>query len=149
MARSGGDVHGDYSRKQQMLSHFGGQLEALRCVRAITDDARNVWFHKMLVALGYEPPDPAPPGAAQVICVGDPKLRPEPPLELPSPQFLRSARGPDEQIEVHGIRFRVGAVEIYDAAGDIRWRVSPEPDPCSFCPDERAALEADMAGVDD
>ena len=127
MARSGGDVHGDYSRKQQMLSHFGGQLEALRYVRAITDDERNVWFRKMLVALGYEPPDPAPPGAAQVICVGDPKLRPEPPLELPSPQFFRSARGPDEQIEVHGVRFRVGAVEIYDAAVDIRWRVSRNP----------------------
>ena len=54
MARSGGDVHGDYSRKQQMLSHFGGQLEALRYVRAITDDERNVWFHKMLVALGAD-----------------------------------------------------------------------------------------------
>jgi hypothetical protein len=50
---------------------------------------------------------------------------------------------------VHGGRFRVIAVEVYDTAIVVRWRAAPEPDISLAFPAEAAALEADVSGLED
>jgi hypothetical protein len=62
--------------------------------------------------------------------------------------FIRSQPGPNEEFEVHGGRLRIIAVEFYDSAVVVRWRVSPEPDVTSAFPDEAAALEQDLVGLE-
>ena len=118
----------DYGQRQQTLAGFGGRLDALVYVGAISDDERNEWHRKMLVALGYELPDPPPPGAMQAIFVGDPRYVPEPVPQPPVPDFIRSVPGPLEQIELHGVRLRVLSVEMYDVAVEVRWRAVPDPE---------------------
>jgi len=80
----------DYEFKQRELSHFAGVLAAFRYIGDVTQEEEHDWYRKMLVALGYDTPDPAPPGVAQAIYVGDPKKRPP-----PSP--------PETQPSVHSI----------------------------------------------
>jgi hypothetical protein len=140
----------DYEAKQNQLSHFAGVLAAFRYVGDVTQDEEHIWYRKMLVALGYEPPDPAPPGTAQAIYVGDPAERPVPPPQPESaPAFVRSQPGPDAEFEVHGAKIRVIAVEFYDSAVVVRWRVSPEPEITAAFPHEAAALEQDLVGLED
>jgi hypothetical protein len=131
------------------LSHFAGVLAAFRYVGDLTQEEEHAWYRKMLVALGYELPDPAPPGAARAIYVGDPTKRPL--LQSPehSPAFLRSHPGPDQEFEVFGGRFRIMSVEIYDISIVLRWRASPEPDISLAFPGESAELERDLAGLED
>lgn len=149
-ARAGLGVRDDYEAKQSGLSSFRGSLAAFRYIGEITQDEENAWFRKMLVALGYEPPDPPPPGVAQAIYVGDPAKRPaQPPTPPSAPAFIRSQPGPDEEFEIHGGRLRVIAIEFYDTVVAVRWRVSPEPEITSVFPDEAAALEQDLVGLED
>jgi hypothetical protein len=125
-------------------------LAAFRYVGDVTQDEENEWYRNMLAALGYELPDPPPPGTAQAIYVGDPEKRPaQPPFPSRAPVFDRSQAGPDEEFEVHGGRLRVIAVEFYDSVVVVRWRVSPEPDITSVFPRETAALEQDLVGLED
>jgi len=150
-AQARGDTrHGDdFGLRQQTLVGFGGRLDALVYVGAITNDERNEWNRKMLVALGYEAPDAPPNGTLQAIFVGDPAQVREPLLQPPVPEFIRSVPGPLEQVEVHGVRFRVLSVELYDVAVEVRWRAVPDPDPWLFFPGERLDLEADLFGLDE
>jgi hypothetical protein len=141
--------HPDYDAKQSQLIHFAGVLAGFRYLGAITQDEEHDWFRKMLVALGYEPPEPTPPGVSRAIYVGDPANRPAAGEPRPSPVFVRSQPGPDEEFDVHGGRFRVMSVEFYDSAVVFRWRSSPEPEVSSVFPDEMAALERDLVGLDD
>jgi hypothetical protein len=140
----------DYEAKQKGLSHFAGVLAAFRYTGDITQDDEHAWHRKMLVALGYELPDPPPPGMSQAIYLGDPAKRPVPPPNPSSaPLFIRSHPGPDEEFEIHGGKLRVIAVEFYDSVVLVRWRVSPEPDIASVFPEEAAALEQDLVGLED
>jgi len=142
-------VRDDYETKQNQLSHFAGVLAAFRYVGDLTQDEEHTWYRKMLVALGYEPPDPAPPGVSQAIYVGDPEKRPAPPPPEHAPVFVRSHPGPDQEFEVHGGKLRVISIEVYDTAVVVRWRASPEPDLSSAFPGETADLERDLAGLED
>jgi hypothetical protein len=63
--------------------------------------------------------------------------------------FVRSLPGPDDEIEIHGGKLRVIAIEFYDSAVAIRWRVSPQPDIGSAFPEETAALERDLIGLEE
>jgi hypothetical protein len=149
-ARAGLGVRDDYEAKQTGLSSFRGALAAFRYMGEITQDEENAWFRKMLVALGYELPDPAPPGVAQAIYVGDPAKRPAPlPTPPSAPIFIRSQPGPDEEFEFHGGRLRVIAVEFYDSSVLVRWRFSPEPEITSVFLEEAATLEEDLEGLED
>ena len=143
-------IRDDYEAKQNGLSHFAGVLAAFRYTGDITQDEEHAWYRKMLIALGYELPDPPPPGMAQAIYVGDPEKRPIPPSSPSSaPEFIRSLQGPDREFEIHGGKLRVIAVEFYDSVVLVRWRVSPEPDIASVFPEEAAALEQDLVGLED
>jgi hypothetical protein len=148
-ARAGAGGGQDYEAKQRSLIHFSGVLGAFRYLDEITQDEEQTWNRKMLVALGYEPPEPGPPGTATAIYVGDPKKRPPAPQPQDPPVFIRSIAGPDQEFDVHGGRFRVIAVEIYDTSVTIRWRSAPEPDVWAAFPKEAAALEQDMEGLEE
>jgi hypothetical protein len=148
-ARAHLGVRDDYEAKQNQLSHFAGVLSGFRYLGAITQEEEHVWNRKMLVALGYELPDPASPGVAQAIYVGDPAKRPARPQPRSAPVFIRSQPGPDDEFEVHGGRLRIIAFEFYDSVLAVRWRVSPRPDVTSAFPHESAALEQDLVGLED
>ena len=139
----------DVERRQQTLAHFGGRLDALVYVGAISHDERNEWFAKMLAAVGYEVPDPPPAGSARAIFVGDPARAQDPMPRSPVPEFLRSVPGPLEEIERHGVRLRVLSVELYDVAVEVRWRAVPDPDPWLFFPEDRFDLESDLLGMEE
>ncbi len=139
----------DYEAKQRQLSHFAGVLAGFRYLEVVTHEEQQDWYRRMLVALGYEAPDPAPPGVIRTIYVGDPAKRPPPPQPRSTPVFIRSQPGPDKEFEVHGGRLRVIALEFYDSAVVVRWHVSPQPDIASVFPDETAALERDLVGLEE
>jgi hypothetical protein len=142
-------IRDDYESKKNQLSHFAGVLAGFRYLKAVTQQEEEDWYHRMLVGLGYTLPDPAPPGFSQAIYVGDPAKRP--PIAPPrgAPLFIRSQPGPDQEFEIHGGKLRVIAVEFYDSTVTIRWRVSPQPDIASAFPDEAAALEHDLIGLEE
>ena len=149
-ARAGLGMRSDYESRFGNLSHFAGVLAGYRYLGVITQDEENAWSRKMLIALGYAPPEPAPPGEARAMYIGDPKdLHPEVEIVETIPRFVRSVAGPDEEFELYGGKLRVVAVEIYDNSAVVRWRVSPEPDISAVFPDEAMALETDIEGLED
>ena len=148
-ARARLGIRDDYESKQLGLSHFAGVLAGFRYLDVVTQEEERSWYRKMLVALGYELPDPAPPGFARAIYTGDPEKRPLSPAPETTPQFVRSVPGPDQEFEVHEGRLRVIAAEIYDTGVVIRWRVAPEPAISSVFPAEAAAFDADVEGLEE
>jgi hypothetical protein len=148
-ARGHREIRDDYEAKRSQLSGFAGILAGFRYLGAVTQDEEQVWYHRMLVALGYELPDPAPPGVSRAMYVGDPAKRPPSPQHRSVPIFIRSQPGPDQEFEIHGGKLRVIAIEFYDSVVAIRWRVSPQPDVASVFPDEIAALENDLIGLEE
>ena len=75
-------------RREGILAHFGGSLEAFRHLGVMSHDEINDWNDRMLVALGIKPPERVP-GVAQVVWVGDgepPEPDPRPP---PRPSFAK------------------------------------------------------------
>lgn len=149
-ARADAGARDDYEAKQRTLSHFAGVLAGFRYLIAVTQEEEQTWYRKMLAALGYELPDPPPPGISQAIYVGDPKKRPAArPESEQAPAFVRSHPGPDQEFELYGGKLRVIAIEVYDSSVVVRWRVAPEPDISLAFPTEAEALERDMEGLED
>lgn len=136
--------------RQGILTGFSGAIGAFRYLGELTEDEERDWRNRMLVALGIDPPEPAPPGVSRAIFVGDPKaqpmMSPEPP---PIPQFVCSVVGPDIEVDLHGGRLRVLGIDIYDTKVLVRWRVAPQPDVALVCPEEEAQLLRDIEGTDD
>jgi hypothetical protein len=117
-------------RSKWTVAHSGRRLTTSNCawLRASRPSSRNV----------------------STIDVGDPAKRPVRPAFPPNaPVFVRSQPGPDEGFEIHGGRLRVIAVEFYDSVVAVRWRASPEPDIALAFPQETAAPEQDLAGLED
>jgi hypothetical protein len=150
MARGLLGVRDDYEAKQNALAHFAGVLAAFRYVEDLSQDEEHAWYRRMLVAMGYEPPESPPAGTAQAIYLGDPAKRPVLPSQPDiAPTFVRSQSGPDDEFEIYGGRLRVISIEIYDSVVAVRWRVSPEPDIALAFPQESVALEQDLEGLED
>lgn len=150
MARGFLGIRDDYEAKQNAMAHFAGVLAAFRYVEDLTQEEEHAWYRRMLVAMGYEPPEPPPAGTAQAIYLGDPAkrsvLNTQPDV---APMFIRSQSGPDDEFEIYGGRLRVIAIEIYDSVVAVRWRVAPEPDITLAFPQESAELEQDLEGLED
>jgi hypothetical protein len=142
-------IRDDYESKQRQLSHFAGVLAGFRYLGVVTQEEEQDWYRRMLIALGYEVPDPSPPGVSQSTYVGDPAKRPRRPEPRSAPAFIRSQPGPDQEFEIHGGKLRVIAVEFYDSGIAIRWRVSSQPDLGSVFPDEVGALERDLIDLEE
>ena len=56
-----GDPFSTGESMRSTMASYGGALEALRAVGAMSDEERQDWFDRMLVALGQEVPEPLPP----------------------------------------------------------------------------------------
>jgi hypothetical protein len=139
----------EYQAKQARLGHFGGVLAAFRYLQAITEGEQNAWFRRMLLALGYDLPDPPAAGSARAVFVGDPSTRVEPPEAHVAPTNLVRKIHAARQIDFYGGQLQIEAVEIYDVAVVIRWKVEPDLDVWKAFPVEAAELEADLEGVTD
>ena len=122
---------------------------------AMTAEEESAWSDKMLLALGITPPDPALPGVLQADVASDtsaPQLiAPARPISTNKtrPRFIRVARGPDKEFKYRGSTLRVVGVEQYDAVVSVKWIVNPEPNVLDVFPEESAALEQDLQGLDD
>ncbi len=135
-------------RRAGLLAHFGGALEAFRAVGAVTDDELVDWNRRMLVALGVEPPPPAPAGAAQAVWFGPgepPSAAPSPPRAA-VPEFIGVIPGPGELLRTSGGDLRVLAVELYDYGVVVRWRVTGL-DLRGELPDDEVDFDEDLSGL--
>lgn len=117
-----------YDHKQRIASHFAGALSTLRYQESITQEEENAWYRRMPLGLGYELPDPPPPGVASAVYLGDPDERPEPPGVSEPTKLVRTIRGSGRSIDFHGGKLRIEAVEVFDSAVVIRWEVTPDLD---------------------
>jgi hypothetical protein len=148
-ARANLHARKDHEAKQALLSHFGGVLAGFRYLEAITDDDLTTWNRRMSLALGYDLPDPAPPGFSQAIYVGDPAVRQDPPEAYEAPTNLVRTINGSRQVNLYGGQLQMEAVEIYDIAVVIRWKVEPDLDIWQAFPIEAAELETDLEGLAD
>jgi hypothetical protein len=138
------------ARREALVAGFSGSLGALRYVDELTDDEEREWRNRMFEAVGIEPPQPAQPGILRAIFVGDPSRRPSPAPRSGEPaRFVRSVAGPDREYDLLGGRLRVIAVDIYDSALTVRWRVAPEPDIAAVFPAEEGQLLRDIQGTEE
>jgi hypothetical protein len=63
--------------------------------------------------------------------------------------FLRSVPGPDTDFEFHGGLFRLDEIEITTAKIVARWRTNRPPVISEVFPEQIAALESDLVGLED
>jgi hypothetical protein len=148
-ARANPYARRDYEAKQALLSNFGGVLAGFRYLQAITDDELSTWNRRMLLALGYDVPDPAPAGVSRATYVGDPANRRDPPEPYEAPKHLVRTISGSRQVDLYGGRLQIEAVEIYDVAVVIHWKVEPDLDIWRAFPVEAAELEIDLEEVAD
>jgi len=138
----------DYDQKQRVASHFAGALSALRCQESITQEEESAWYRRMLLGLGYELPDPPPPGAASFVYLGEPGERPDHLPDVSEPtNLIRTIRGSGRTIDFHGGKLRIESVEVFNNAVVIRWDVTPDLEIWQAFPVEAAELEADLEDV--
>jgi hypothetical protein len=91
-ARRTTDLGGPFATGEAMrstMASYGGALEAFRAMGALSDEERQDWLDRMLVALGQEVPEPLPPDppgtmSARAIFIGAPGEQP-PRVEPPVP----------------------------------------------------------------
>lgn len=134
------------------LGRFGATLEALRAVKAITQEELDDWNNRMLVALGLEPlppMPPPPPGVFRNRLISLPGRVPHQPITPPPPaRFLRLVPATVPDIEVgHGGRFQVLGIELYDTKVAVAWRLAPMPDPEQYLATELAVHDRDSEGL--
>ena len=141
-------LHDDYEAKRNQLSRFAGALAAFRYLGSVTQQEEEDWNRRMCVALGYEVPESPPSSASGSIYVLD-HSKPHLPQPPSAPVFIRSQSGPNQEFEIHGGKLWILAVEFYDSATMIKFRVSPEPGIASVFSEEAAALERDLVGLED
>jgi len=141
---------GNCEFRKHVRSSFSGTLAGFRYLNEITQDEQQLWSARMLVALGHLAPDPGAPGEATAVSVSDPAGQlPQPEESQTPPRIVRSVPGPDREFDVHGGKFWISSIEMFDSRLNIRWSSAPVPDTWSAFPEEGAALERDMDGLDE
>jgi hypothetical protein len=134
-------------RRHSTVVGFGSALDALRYVGELTEEEHRDWSNRMLIAVGVTPPEPAPSGVARAVSVGNPKDQERRATHTIAPTFDRSIPGPDAEFDFYARKLRLIAVDVYDTAVEIRWRVAPEPDIDAVFPDEMAQMARDTEGT--
>ena len=141
-------IRDSFTRRHE-LSHFAGVLAGFRYQGLVTQSEEESWYRKMVVALGWTPPDPPPAGMAQAIRLEGDDLPSVPELDLHEPAILRSLPGSQDVVgDYHGSSFSVTGVNICDTRTVVEWRASPEPDVASLFREDFDALEAELDGID-
>jgi hypothetical protein len=140
------------ARRTAFLS-FSGSLSGLHYVNAIDREERALWTDKMLVALGFTPPERRESDGHThhlpliYLGDGDPPQRP-PSLGRPF-VLLRSIPGPDIDFAFHGGSFRLVALDIFTERLVARWRTNAPPIVRDLFSEQMAALESDLGGLED
>jgi hypothetical protein len=139
----------DVARRRLMaLATFSSTLEALRYVNAISEDELTQWRDKMWRALGLDPPDTAESGKVQLVYLGEGEPPQHERVNL-VPQYPRTVTGLREALSAFGGRMRIEEVEYDDSVTVVRWQIDPLPDVDAAFPELVAALEEEIAGMDD
>lgn len=135
-------------RRSFALATFNSTLEALRYVNAISEEESLQWRTKMWRALGLVSPSSAEPGTMQLVYLGegDP---PQPERINLVPQYPRTVAGPRETLGAFHGHLRIEEIEYDDSVTLVRWQIEPIPDVDAAFPELTAALEDDIAGMDD
>jgi hypothetical protein len=154
MTELGGAFHTGDARRSTFAS-YGGALEAFRAMGAISDDERQDWTNRMLVALGLEPLEPLPPAGpnmvvARSVFVGAPGEVP-PVVEPPQPagSLVRAIVVPGASWEFADGRFQILSVEVYEHAVSVTWREHPLIKPELAHADELQIAVRDLEGLSD
>lgn len=139
----------DVARRRFMaLATFSSTLEALRYVDAISEDELTQWRDKMWRALGLDPPDTAESGKVQLVYLGEGEPPQHERINL-APQYPRTVAGVRETLSAFDGRMRIEEVEYDDSVTVVRWQIDPLPDMDAAFPELAAALEEEIAGMDD
>lgn len=139
----------DVARRRLMaLATFGSTLEALRYVNTISEDESIQWRDKMWRALGLDPPGTAESGEVQLVYLGDGEPPQHERINL-VPQYPRTVAGLRETLSAFDGLMRIEEVEYDDSVTVVRWQIDPLPDVDAAFPQLAAALEEDIAGMDD
>jgi hypothetical protein len=135
-------------RRLMALATFDSTLEALRYVNAISEDESNHWRDKMWRAVGLDPPGTAESGKVQLVYLGDGEPPQREPISL-VPQYPRTVARRGETLSAFDGRMQIQEVEYDDSVTVVRWQIDPLPDVDAAFPELAAALEEDLAGMDD
>jgi hypothetical protein len=143
----------DVESRRASFNWFSGALSGLLYVNAIDREEQAIWTDKMLVALGFTPPERREADGRNhfipLIYLGDGDP-PNPPASLGQPSvLLRSVPGPDTDYEFHGGLFRLVAIEIFTEKIVARWRTNMPPVISELFPEQMAALESDLEGLEE
>lgn len=145
--------HPDLESRRTAFHSFSGALSGLRYVNAISWDEHAHWTDKMLVALGFTPPERRKADSHShfipliYLGDGDPPRGPSP-LGQPSVR-LRSIPGPGADFEFHNGVFRLSSIEIFSDRVIAKWRMFDPPSVSEVFPEPLAALESDLEGLED
>jgi hypothetical protein len=143
----------DVESRRAAFRSFSGALSALHYVNAIDRDEHTLWTDKVLVALGFSPPERREVDGSHhsmpLIYLDDE----DPPVPT-SPQgqpgaLLQSIPGPDKDFAFHGGLFRLSAIEIFAEKLIVRWQMSEPPIVSEVFPEQMTALESDLEGLED
>jgi hypothetical protein len=135
-------------RRSVALASFNSTLEALRYVNALSDEELCDWRDKMWRTLGLEPPNCAEPGTMQLVYLGEGEP-PQPERMNLVPEYPRKVPGRREALSAFDGSLWVEDVEFDDSVTVVHWRIEPMPDVDAAFPELVAALEEDIAGMDD
>jgi hypothetical protein len=145
--------HPDLEWRRTAFHSFSGAMSGLLYVNAISREEHALWTDKMLVALGFTPPERRKSdGYSHFIPLvylgdGDPPRGPSP-LGQPS-LLLRSIPGPGTDFEFHNGLFRLASIEIFSDRVVAKWRMNDPPGVSEVFPEPLAALESDLEGLED
>jgi hypothetical protein len=143
----------DIESRRGSFLWFSGALSGLLYANAIDRAEHATWTDRMLVALGFTPPDRAEVVGRNnfsipLIYLGDGQPPDPPPLLGQPSAFLRAVPGPDRDFEFYGGRFRLVEIEIYAEKVVLRWRTGTAPTLSEVFPEQLAALESDLEGLE-
>jgi hypothetical protein len=133
----------------QTLASFGGAIEALRAVAAISPEEAHDSMNLMLLALGLEPMEPVPTNSAVARAVSPREIAP--PLSRPPlARFLTliPVAEADRPLPFGG-RVQILGIERYDTKVTVAWRLAPLPNVEEQFAGHLELLERDIEGLPD
>jgi hypothetical protein len=143
----------DVESRRAVFRSISGALSGLRYVNAIDREEHTIWIDKVLVGLGFSPPERRQLGrglySGPLIYLDDEDPpAPSSPLGQPA-ALLQSIPGPDKDFEFHGGLFRLSSIDIFPEKVLVRWQMSEPPIVSELFPEQMTALESDLEGLED
>jgi hypothetical protein len=143
----------DVESRRSVFHSFSGALSGFLYVNAIDREEYVIWIDKMLVALGFTPPERKEPDghgfSIPIVYLGDgDPPEPRPSLGQPS-VHVRTIPGPATDFEFHGGLVRLSEIQIFTDKILARWRIISPPMISVVFAEPMAALESDLEDLED